>query len=479
MIFFLTSEIFPFSKSGGLADVAGILPLALRDLGMSVSVVTPYYGSLNISDHQLSPFLENCPVGYPWPEVGADIYAADYKGVEVYFVDRPEYFDRKRLYCTPHGEFFDNCERFIFFSRAFLSLARRLQYIPRIVHCNDWHTSIVPAYIHYNRQEESFWSEAASVLTIHNLAFQGQYSARLFWEAGLPWQAWHMEGAEYYGSFNMLKTGIAFADKITTVSPSYAQEIMTSEFGEGLEGILSKRSEDVCGILNGVDYSIWDPGNDPFIPANYSLLDMLGKRTCKETLLQEMDLDPEMLSRPVMGFIGRLQEQKGVDLLLQCLANLLELNVALVVLGEGSREAEKSLFRWKERYPGRVAVTIGYTERLSHEIMAGADLFLMPSRYEPCGLTQLYSLRYGTIPVTSDVGGLRDTIVPYPDPDCTGFKFGSFTSDAFYQAVRTAVEMWQEGETWKNMQQRGMRQDFSWIRSAQEYAALYEELQRR
>ncbi len=477
MILFATSEIYPFSKSGGLGDVAGILPLALKDLGRDVAVVTPLYGRLNPTAYPLRLLKENCPVGYPWPDVTADVYLADYQGVPVYFVDRPEYFDRKQFYCTYHGEYFDNCERFIFFSRAVMAWARWMDPKPTVLHCNDWHTSLIPAYLFETRQEDSFWSGVASVQTIHNLAFQGQYSARLFWESGLSPSAWHMDGAEYHGSFNMLKTGIAYADKVTTVSPSYAREIMTQEFGYGLEGLLARRAEDVEGILNGVDYSIWDPRADPFLRAHYGPFELSGKQICKEDLLERTGLHTRYATRPVLGFIGRMRWQKGVDLILDILPELLEMDLALVFLGEGDLEMETHLTNLSEQYPGQLAVIIGYTEELSHQIMAGSDIFLMPSRYEPCGLTQLYGLRYGALPVTSNVGGLRDTVVSWPDPEGTGFKFDRFEPEDFAAAVRTAVNLWEDPRGWEAMRERAMLRDFSWEQSAVEYDKLYRGLE--
>ena len=477
MILFATSEIYPFSKSGGLGDVAGVLPLALDQQGRDVAVMTPLYGRVDAMGHSLRLLKENCLVGYPWPEVTADIYVADYHGVSVYFVDRPEYFDRRQFYCTYHGEYFDNCERFIFFCRAVMAWSKWLDTRPTVLHCNDWHTSLIPAYLHEARQTDSFWSETGSVLTIHNLAFQGQYSARLFWESGLSSSAWSMEGAEYYGSFNMLKTGIAYADKVTTVSPSYAGEIMTPEFGYGLEGILSKRAEDVVGILNGVDYSIWDPRADPFLRAHYGPYDLEGKQLCKEDLLERMGLHSRYANRPILGFIGRMRWQKGVDLILDILPELVEMDLALVFLGEGALETETHLTNLSEQHPGQLAVSIGYTEELSHQIMAGADLFLMPSRYEPCGLTQLYGLRYGTLPVTSNVGGLRDTVVPWPEPGCTGFKFERFHPEEFAATVRAAVDLWADPRGWAAVRERAMLRDFSWEQSAREYDNLYRGLE--
>lgn len=475
-ILFVSSEMYPFSKSGGLGDVIGILPLVLKEFGFSVSVIIPFYGRLQTAEYQIRLLYENCPVAYPWPDVTADIYLADFHGVSVYFIDRPEYFDRKNYYCTYHGDYFDNCERFIFLSKACLSFARTFESTPSIVHAHDWHTSLVPAYLYYSRINDDFWKNTATVMTIHNLAFQGQYSARLFDESGLPPEAWHMNGAEYYGSFNMMKTGIAYADMITTVSPSYAQEILTPEFGSGLEGILETRVDSLQGILNGVDYSIWDPRLDQFLLYNYGPENMLGKEECKKTILYVMGFHPRFMSRPILGFIGRLRNQKGIDLLIDIIPDLMSMGLGLIVLGEGDLYVETQLGSFVEQYPGRLAVCIGYTEEKSHQIMAGTDIFVMPSRYEPCGLTQLYSLRYGTLPVVSQVGGLLDTIVAYPDQECTGFTFSPVTAQNFLGAIQEAVKVWEDHEQWQYMQQRAMRQDFSWNRSAQKYLEVYKKV---
>jgi len=471
---FITSEIYPFSKTGGLGDVLGILPVALKQLGMEVSVVTPFYGRIATSEFQIRLIYENCPVGYPWPEVTTSIYVADYYGVPVYFLDRPEYFDRRNYYCTYHGDYFDNCERYIFFSRAALSWLRSMEVPPDIIHAHDWHSALTPGYLHFVRQSDPFWAGTSSVLTIHNLAFQGQYSARLFWGSGLPVAAWNMDGAEFHGSFNMLKTGIAFADAVTTVSPSYALEILTPEFGCGLEGILNKRADSLHGILNGVDYSIWDPGVDKFLMYPYGPENLDRKQECKKTLLYVMGFHPRFMERPLLGFIGRLREQKGIDMVLEIVPELMALDAGIIILGEGDLIIETEIGNLVEQYPGQIGACIGYTEEKSHLIMAGADIFLMPSRYEPCGLTQLYSLRYGTLPVASGVGGLKDTVLSHPHPQGTGFIFNDVTPKGLLGAVEQAVELWGDHDEWRQMQLRAMAMDFSWHRSAREYMDLYE-----
>lgn len=334
-VVFLTSEIYPFSKSGGLADVMGILPLALARLGLRVAVITPFYGRLSTGQYSVRLVMENCPVGYPWFDTTADIYQADYHGVPVYFIDRAEYFDRRQYYCTHKGDYFDNGERFIFFCRAALSAIRHLNMGARIVHAQDWHAGLAMAYLAFWRRTDPYWAGVRTVMSIHNLAYQGRFSYRLFEESNLPLEAWNMEGVEFYNSFNLLKAGIAYADKITTVSPSYAREIMTPEFGCGLEGILTRRKNDLVGILNGADYSIWSPANDPVLECTYSAVDPSGKRACKMNLLRVMGLSDVLLDRPIFGFIGRLREQKGIDIVLEIIPELMKLDVGLVVLGEG------------------------------------------------------------------------------------------------------------------------------------------------
>jgi starch synthase len=475
-IVFLTSEIYPFSKSGGLADVMGILPLTLSRMGVRVAVITPFYGRLSTGHYPVHLVQENCPVGYPWADTTADIYLADYHGLPVYFIERGEYFDRRQYYCTHKGDYFDNCERFIFFCRAALAAIRHLNMGARIVHAQDWHASLAMAYLAFWRRIDPYWAGVRTVMSIHNLAYQGRFSYRLFEQSGLPLEAWNTEGVEFYNSFNLLKAGIAYADKITTVSPSYAAEIMTPEFGCGLEGILTRRKADLIGILNGADYSIWSPENDEVLECTYSADKPEGKENCKKHLMGMLGLLPELVERPLLGFIGRLRGQKGIDIVLEIIPELMKLDVGLVVLGEGRAEFEAMLMSIMEDYPGRIVGIIGYTEEMSHLIQAGADIFLMPSRYEPCGLTQMYSLSYGTPPVATAVGGLRDTITPYPGSGANGFIFSDPTPEALLATVRKAVKVWEDRNAWREVQVNAMQTRFSWENSARKYMDVYTSL---
>ncbi|WP_461210584.1 glycogen synthase GlgA [Desulfocurvus sp. DL9XJH121] len=473
LVLFATSEMFPFSKTGGLADVLGALPLALHRQGVNTAVVTPMYGRMSTAEFPVRLQISGCPVGYPWDPVTCDVYRADFHGMPVYFIDRAEYFDRRFHYCTHHGDYFDNCERFVFFSRAVLELARRLEPVPSVIHLNDWQTAVAAAYLHFWRRDDPRLARTRSVLTIHNLAFQGRFSSRLFETSGLPPEAWHMDGVEYYGDFNLLKGGIAYADAITTVSPGYAGEILTPEFGCGLEGILRHRSHLLTGILNGADYEVWDPGSDRFLPSSYSRADTRGKEACKRALIETFGMDEALMDRPILGFIGRLRRQKGIDLVLDAIKRLMDLDVGLVVLGEGKLEFEARLAALREDWPGRVEAVIGYTEDLAHLIQAGCDIFLMPSRYEPCGLTQMYALRFGSPPVATAVGGLGDTIVPWPGEGSTGFIFPRPEAGPLAEAVGRAVALWEDREQWAALRGRAMGVAFSWEDAARRYLDVY------
>lgn len=476
-VVFVASEMYPFSKTGGLGDVMGALPPALARMGVPTTVFTPYYGTLRTSLFNLKPVLRNCVVGYPWAPITVNVWETNYRSVQVYFLQRSEYFDRKNYYNDHYGDYFDNAERFIFFCRAVLAVIRQMGQAPSIVHAHDWQAALLPAYIHFLRQQDPFWADTKTLVTIHNIAFQGRFSSRLFRDSGLPMEAWHMDGVEHYGDFNFLKAGIAYANMITTVSPSYAREILTERFGFGLDGILRHREHDLAGILNGADYYIWDPKNDKFLAAPYSRTDFSGKHHCKQDLVEKLGLSPGLMDRPLLGFVGRLRGQKGIDLLLEILPKLMEQNVGVVVLGEGSLRYEGAIQTMAGQYPGRVHAAVSYTEELAHRIQSGCDIFLMPSRYEPCGLTQMYALRYGTPPVASSMGGLRDTIIPFPDPKSTGFTFARIDSDEFYRSILDATQLWENKDAWYDMIGRAMGQAFTWEKSGRRYSELYRQLE--
>jgi len=477
LILFVASEMYPFSKTGGLGDVMGALPLALHRKGYNTAVVTPFYGRLSTGGVPVHLLFQDSPVGYPWAPVTCDVFMADYHGVPVYFIDRAECFDRRFYYNTHKGDYFDNAERFIFFCRAALGWAQQLETAPAVIHAHDWQSALIPAYVEAWRRSDPFWADTRTVQTIHNLAFQGRFASRLFFQdSDLPVDMWQPDGVEFYGDFNFLKSGIAYADAVTTVSPGYAAEITTPAFGCGLEGVLARRAgapaSSLTGILNGADYEVWDPSGDRYLPAVYSVDDMAGKAVCKRELLREFGLDEGLAERPLLGFIGRLRRQKGIDLLLDIVPELMARDLGVIILGEGNLAFEARAMEMMEEYPRGLAVRVGYTEDLAHRIQAGSDIFLMPSRYEPCGLTQMYSLRYGTPPVATAVGGLKDTIVSHPASGSTGFTFEPDRPGAFLRAVLEAVDLW-ERPAWEALQRRAMEQDFSWGRSARGYLDVY------
>jgi starch synthase len=395
--------------------------------------------------------------------------------VPVYLIGCEEFFDREYLYGTPKGDYFDNAERFIFFSKASLAFCRTMEYSPDIIHHHDWQTGLIPAYLKSIYQEDPLFSPTAAVFTIHNIAYQGLFRKEKFLLTGLPTEMYNPEGIEFWEKVNFMKAGIVYADVINTVSRKYSEEIQTPEFGYGLEGILRKRSRNLYGILNGVDYQEWDPSHDPHLAAQYSLQDLSGKRVCKRDLLREFHLPSSLENVPVLAVISRLADQKGFDLLAEIIEELFSLDIGFVLLGTGDQKYHDLFTQIGRNYPQKAGIRIAYDDRLAHKIEAGADIFLMPSRYEPCGLNQIYSLRYGTIPVVRATGGLEDTILPY-DPRTgkgNGFRFIQYDSGEFLQQITAAVHTYQQRDQWGRLLRNAMTADFSWQRSAQSYIDLY------
>lgn len=470
-ILFVASEVAPWSKTGGLGDVAGALPRALRTRGHEVVVVTPRYGTID----PVARGLERLPHGLAAGGEGFALWCD--RAARVYFVEHERFFGARRGLYHEHGhDYGDNAERFAFFTRAALAVPRAIGFAPEIVHANDWQTALSPWILRNEMQGESWAATARTVYTIHNIAYQGVFAKEELPKIRLPWSAFRYDALEFYDRLNFMKGGITFADAITTVSPTYAREIQTPEFGNGLDPLLRHRVGDLHGILNGVDVEEWDPSRDHFLPARYDADDLSGKRTCKETLQRDMGL-PVRGDVPVIGMVGRLAEQKGIDLVAAALPQLLALDVQLAVLGSGQHSYEELFRRAARDRPDRVAARIGFDERLAHRIEAGADLFLMPSRFEPCGLNQMYSLRYGTVPVVRAVGGLQDTVEDYDGRDHgTGFKFVEYHPAAMMTAVRRALDVFRDAAAWRGIMQRGMALDFSWDASAAGYEVLFERL---
>ncbi len=476
-----SSEIVPFAKTGGLADVTGALPRALRRIGVEADCVLPLYRSVDRGRFPLSPTGPpvRVPLGHR-EEAGAIEETDAGGGVRAFLVRNDRYFDREFLYGTKDGEYADNCERFTFFCRAVMEWLVRTGRKYDVVHCNDWQTALIPAYVRTLYSQEEAIRQAATLFTIHNLGYQG-----LFWNHDLPltglgWDLFTPQALEFYGKLNLMKAGLVFADVLSTVSPTYSREIQTPEYGHGLEGVLYERREDLYGIINGIDDDEWNPATDRMIAANFSRDDLSGKRVCRADLLAEFGWTGAV-AEPVIGMVGRLTAQKGLDLLTEIGEWLARQPVRVVILGFGERPYEEAMAELGGKYPDRISVRLAYDNRLAHKIEAGADIYLMPSRYEPCGLNQIYSLKYGTVPIVRRTGGLADTVID-ADEDRqggTGFKFNGYEAAELSDAVSRALAAWADRARWEGIVRRAMGMDFSWGPSALEYAGLYEKALRK
>lgn len=472
-IAFAASECAPFSKTGGLADVIGALPPALRYLGHNVTVYVPRYRSTKLEN----PRKVIASITVPFDDRYRFCSLLDggvRSGVQFYFIDYPPFFDREALYGTPLGDYHDNAERFAMFCRAVLEASKILG-TPDLFHCHDWQTALIPILIKTLYKEDPAFAQTPCVFTIHNLGYQGLFPPEVLPLLMLPWDLFTMAKLEFYGKVNFLKGAIEAADFITTVSRKYAQEIQTAEYGFGLEGVLRARAATLTGILNGVDYTEWNPATDKMIAANYSADDLSGKAKCKHDLLNEFGLAHDT-QLPVIGIVSRFAGQKGFDLIQYVADRMAQEELIVIALGTGDREYEDMFRRLHKQYPQKFAVKIEFNNRLAHKIEAGADMFLMPSKYEPAGLNQLYSLKYGTVPIVRATGGLEDTIEQY-DPATgkgTGFKFKEYSGEALLDSVKAAVLAYRDTERWEKLMHNGMVQDYSWTAAAKEYVKVYE-----
>jgi starch synthase len=472
-ILFAASEAAPFAKTGGLADVAGSLPPALAGLGHDVILVMPRYRQVDIAAYKLKPVTSfSVPLG-SWQERCDVLKGGTAGNVTVYFINKNIYFDRPDLYHTGRADYPDNAERFIFFSRAVLELCVALDLQPDIVHCNDWQTGLVPLYLKQIYRSAAQLRKTASVFTIHNLGYQGQF---WHWDmrlTGLDWGVFTPEGIEFWGKMNLLKAGIVYSDMVTTVSKTYSAEIRTPEYGYGLEGVLLKRAVDLQGIVNGIDYLEWNPARDRALPKTFSAADLAGKAACKRALLKRLGLVDS--GAPLVGMVTRLVDQKGLDIVTEALPELMDLGVQCVILGTGDEKYHRLLTQASERYRDRMSVLLEYNDGLAKNIYAGCDLFLMPSHYEPCGLGQMIAQRYGTVPVVRKTGGLADTVTDYSAKTGrgTGFVFEEYTASALVESLERAFSVYRNKATWKRLVQAGMKQDFSWQQSAREYVKVY------
>ena len=472
----VASEMFPFAKSGGLGDVVGALPLALGRMGHEVSVYLPAYRRI----------LEKCAPGGStrvsdvFSEARCEVFTIEHEGVLVRLVAADDLFDRGGLYGDARGAFPDNAERFARFARGALSHVEQEGARPSVIHCHDWQTALIPPLLKWRREERGEWREVSTVFTVHNLAYQGRFHPADFARTGLPDEAMGVEGLEFHGDVNFLKGGILFSDALSTVSERYAREIQTEEQGEGLEGVIARRASSLFGIMNGIDCGVWNPESDPHIPAPFSAASPGGKAKCRAALMAELGLGTAEKG-PFCVVVSRLAAQKGIDLLLEALDALMELGITLAVLGTGEKALEESLTEAAAAWPGRVAFASAYDEGLSHRMYAGGDVLLMPSRYEPSGLNQLYAMRYGTLPYARRVGGLADSILssPRPDPEAdTGFHFDAFATADFLAGMRRVCEAFSNRELWRMMTRNAMEKNSGWEGAAPRYVDLYEKAMR-
>jgi starch synthase len=473
-ILFIASEVAPFAKTGGLADVAGALPRALRDRGLDVRVVMPLYAGIDWNALEQLEGTLKVPMWWGTAQASVRRGTLPRSDVPIYFLEYHRYFDRPHLYGPPGDAYPDNLERFSFLSRGGLELCKAINFWPDVLHANDWQTALAPAYV--NTVE---WAKplhgTATVLSIHNMAYQGVFDGNAMFITGLGREHYNSAEFEHFGALNLMKGGVRHATLLSTVSPTYAREIQTPSYGNGLDGELRGRGGDLIGILNGIDADEWNPRTDGYLPANFSADDLAGKATCKAALQREAGLpvDPRL---PLFGVVGRLTSQKGFDILANCLDRVLSWNAQVVLLGTGDREAEHFFWATASRRRDRFRAWIGFDNGLAHRIEAGADFFLMPSRFEPCGLNQMYSLRYGTLPIVRETGGLADTVRGYQQAsgEGTGFVFRDLTPDALANTIGWAVNTWFERPAHVDaMRRRAMAEDFSWQHEAEAYERLY------
>ncbi|MBT8349405.1 MAG: glycogen synthase GlgA [Sulfurovum sp.] len=477
-ILLAASEVVPFAKSGGLADVAGALPKALRALGHDVRVVMPRYYIVDKEKYGLKPLGGS--LGVPMGSMG-EMWGSVFEGVipgsdvPVYFIEHEGFFGRKGLYDDDGEGYIDNDSRFIFFSKAVMQLVKKLHFRPDVIHSNDWHTAAIPILLNTTYAFDPDFKHTGSLLSIHNLQHQGKFYKGAMDVLSVGWEHFNPDELEEYDGINMLKGGIVHADAINAVSQKYAQEIRTPEFGWGLDRLIDEKGYKLFGILNGVDYEEWSPAVDNLIPQNFDLDDMSGKTVCKEALQKQFNL-PQCADVPLIGLVGRLAEQKGITLLSSAIEELMKLDIQIVLLGTGEKWAEHFFSDVASKYPDKFACYIGYRNDLAHQIEAGSDMFLMPSLFEPCGLNQIYSLRYGTLPIVRATGGLDDTIENYDSVHKrgTGFKFYNATSEALTGTVKWAVDVWYEDkEGFQQLQNNAMQKRFDWKEAAHGYEDLY------
>lgn len=482
-ILFASSEVVPFAKTGGLADVSSALPKQLKLLGHDIRVIMPKYESINETKFKIREVVRLREIDVP---LGDKVHRVAIKSafipdskVHVYFIDYPEFYGRNELYVDPATgtDYEDNDARFLLFSRAILELAKTLRWQPDIIHCNDWQAAAVPLYLKTLYKDDPFFAGTKTILSIHNVGYQGNFDPRAVQTGGFPNDLWYpMSPIEFHSKFSFMKAGVSYTDIVNTVSEKYAQEIQSDpDYGFGLEGILHDRAEDLYGILNGIDDDIWNPEKDDLIHTKFTKDDLTGKEENKRTLLESYGLifDPDM---PLIGNISRLADQKGFDLIEEVFDEIAALEMQMILLGTGDQKYHDLFNEAAKKWPEKFSVHLTFNNHLAHQIEAGSDFFLMPSRYEPCGLNQMYSFMYGTIPIVRATGGLADTVIDVDtDPKSgTGFTFEEYTGTALLDAIKRALEHFADKKAFTKLVKRGMSQDFSWSKSAKKYVDLYE-----
>ncbi len=481
-ILFVASEVNPFAKTGGLADVVGALPHALLKLGCDVAVVMPKYKIISPEKYKLKYEINGLSVPMGMGDLNADVLSTRLGDThaKVYFIQNDRYFDRDGLYGTPEGDYQDNAGRFAFFSRAVLELLRALDWYPDVLHLNDWQTGLIPAYLKTLYADQGAYKQVKTLFTIHNMAYQGLFPKYILPMTGLRWEEFVHEKLEFYDQVNYLKSGLVYSDAISTVSPTYAIEIKTAEFGQGLQGVLTTREADLHGILNGIDYDEWNPATDKEIPAQYTVKNHDRKIESKIKLLHELGMEFKTQT-PVIGLVSRLSDQKGLDLIAEAIEPFLAMDVQLVVLGTGDLRYHEMFEALKNRFPQKLSVSFKFDNRLAKLIYAGSDMFLMPSRFEPCGLGQLIAMKYGSIPLVRKTGGLSDTVenLSPEGKKGTGFVFENYKAEDLLFTIRRAVEAFHQPKIWKELVHRAMTKDFSWDASAKQYLDLYRNIQRK
>jgi len=471
------SEVTPFIKTGGLADVAGILPVELKSLGCETKVFLPHYRQTKKQSFDIAPLKKNLKLKMGGVESSFELHQCNMRDVDFCFIDKDEYYDRDYVYNTPTGDYPDNALRFAFFSKAILEASLALRFKPDIIHCNDWQTALALFYLRHDQRYTEFFKGSKTLFTIHNMAYQGLFPRDAIDKVDIDDSFFTPEELEFYGRVNFLKSGIIYSDAVSTVSKGYAREILTKEYGCGLEGLLASRKDKLHGILNGVDYTVWNPAIDKHIKANYDKTNLENKEICKKDLLEEIGIKTDT-SLPLIGVITRLAEQKGIDVIADAAERIISLGCNIVILGIGEERYHKLLSELAKAHPKNISVKLMFDNPLAHRIEAGSDMFIMPSRYEPCGLNQMYSLKYGTIPVVRATGGLDDTIVDYTCDKSkgNGFKFEKASPDELLEAIRRALSVFKNKEEWEKLVKRGMGLDFSWNHSAREYIRLYKSI---